>query len=97
MAPSAVETAQVNGATPTPTPKPANTVGNAFTRSAANGADPQSDDASLQPTLPEEFEYPPMSTPYRLLNQYHSKPTKLRVACVGAGASGLCVIYKMVS
>ncbi|KAE9367187.1 FAD/NAD(P)-binding domain-containing protein [Stipitochalara longipes BDJ] len=36
-----------------------------------------------------------MSTPYKILNQYHSKPTKLRVACIGAGASGLCVIYKM--
>jgi hypothetical protein len=35
--------------------------------------------------------------PYRVLNQYHSKPRKLRVACVGAGASGLCLAYKMVS
>jgi hypothetical protein len=34
--------------------------------------------------------------PYRVLNQYHSKPRKLRVACVGAGASGLCLAYKMV-
>jgi hypothetical protein len=34
-------------------------------------------------------------TPYRVLQQYHSKPTKLRVACVGAGASGLCLAYKM--
>lgn len=33
--------------------------------------------------------------PYRILNQYHSKPTKPRVACVGAGASGLCLAYKM--
>lgn len=32
---------------------------------------------------------------YKLLPQYHSKATKLRVACVGAGASGLCVAYKM--
>ncbi|KAH8906172.1 FAD/NAD(P)-binding domain-containing protein [Coniochaeta sp. PMI_546] len=36
-----------------------------------------------------------MATPYRVLNQYHSKPTKLRVACVGAGASGMCLSYKM--
>ncbi|KAK6369923.1 hypothetical protein LTS17_009373 [Exophiala oligosperma] len=33
--------------------------------------------------------------PYRVLQQYHSKPRKLRVACVGAGASGLCLAYKM--
>lgn len=32
---------------------------------------------------------------YEVLQQYHSKPTKLRVACVGAGASGLCLSYKM--
>lgn len=44
----------------------------------------------------ESFDYPEMATPYRVLNQYHSKPTKLRVACVGAGASGMCLSYKMV-
>jgi hypothetical protein len=33
--------------------------------------------------------------PYKVLNQYHSKPRKLRVLCVGAGASGLCLAYKM--
>ncbi|KAK3703720.1 hypothetical protein LTR37_014298 [Vermiconidia calcicola] len=32
---------------------------------------------------------------YRILDQYHSKPRRLRVACVGAGASGLCLAYKM--
>lgn len=37
----------------------------------------------------------PEGTPYRVVPQYHSKPTKLRVACVGAGASGLCLAYKM--
>jgi hypothetical protein len=26
--------------------------------------------------------------PYQILNQYHSQPSKIRVACVGAGASG---------
>lgn len=41
-------------------------------------------------------EYAPLSTPYQVLQQYHSKPTKVRVACIGAGAGGLCVIYKMV-
>jgi cation diffusion facilitator CzcD-associated flavoprotein CzcO len=33
--------------------------------------------------------------PYKVLPQYHSKPVKLRVACVGAGASGVCLAYKM--
>lgn len=46
----------------------------------------------------EEFSYPPyipQDATYRVLKQYHSKPTKLRVACIGAGASGLCLAYKM--
>ncbi|KAH8655197.1 hypothetical protein BX600DRAFT_385523 [Xylariales sp. PMI_506] len=46
----------------------------------------------------QEFTYPPTipdGTAYSILKQYHSKPTKLRVACVGAGASGLCLAYKM--
>ncbi|PVH68820.1 FAD/NAD(P)-binding domain-containing protein [Cadophora sp. DSE1049] len=33
--------------------------------------------------------------PYTILPQYHSKPSKLRIACVGAGASGLCLAYKL--
>ena len=39
------------------------------------------------------YDYPPshVDGPYRTLDQYHSKPAKLRVACVGAGASGLCL------
>lgn len=43
------------------------------------------------------YEYPEPATsgPYKILPQYHSKPTRLRVACVGAGASGLCLAYKM--
>ncbi|PMD29067.1 FAD/NAD(P)-binding domain-containing protein [Hyaloscypha variabilis F] len=32
---------------------------------------------------------------YKIFPQYHSKPSKLRVACVGAGASGICLAYKM--
>ena len=32
---------------------------------------------------------------YGILPQYHSKAAKLRVASVGAGASGLCLAYKM--
>ena len=42
-----------------------------------------------------DFSYPEMATPYRVLNQYHSKPTKLRVASIGAGAAGICLAYKM--
>ena len=43
------------------------------------------------------FDYPEATPggPYEVLQQYHSKPGKLRVACVGAGASGLCLAYKM--
>lgn len=45
-----------------------------------------------------EYHYPPTvseGSEYAVLKQYHSKPTKLRVACIGAGASGLCLAYKM--
>ncbi|KEF56736.1 uncharacterized protein A1O9_06926 [Exophiala aquamarina CBS 119918] len=42
---------------------------------------------------PRAFEYPP--APYQVLDQYHSKPCKIRVACIGAGATGLCTAYKM--
>ena len=52
--------------------------------SVVTGGDPRHD-------YPE----PTPEGPYRILNQYHSKPRKLRVACVGAGASGLCLAYKM--
>ncbi|RDW77743.1 hypothetical protein BP6252_05796 [Coleophoma cylindrospora] len=37
----------------------------------------------------------PEETHYKILPQYHSKPSRLRVASVGAGASGLCLAYKM--
>ncbi|ERS96873.1 hypothetical protein HMPREF1624_07082 [Sporothrix schenckii ATCC 58251] len=53
-----------------------------------NGTDKPANDANT-------FSYPEMATPYRVLQQYHSKPTKLRVACIGAGASGICLAYKM--
>lgn len=33
--------------------------------------------------------------PYRVLDQHHSKPRKTRVACIGAGATGLCCAYKI--
>lgn len=47
--------------------------------------------------ISQNYEYPEATPegPYRVLNQYHSKPRKLRVAFVGAGASGLCMAYKM--
>ena len=47
--------------------------------------------------IARDFDYPEGTPegPYRVLNQYHSEPRKLRVACVGAGASGLCLAYKM--
>jgi cation diffusion facilitator CzcD-associated flavoprotein CzcO len=32
--------------------------------------------------------------PYTILPQWHSEPRKLRVVCVGAGASGLLAVYK---
>jgi cation diffusion facilitator CzcD-associated flavoprotein CzcO len=52
---------------------------------------------TLGPSPNATFDYADESPegPYRVLQQYHSKPTKLRVACVGAGASGLCLGYKM--
>ncbi len=45
----------------------------------------------------QTFDYPETVAegPYRVLEQYHSMPRRLRVACVGAGASGLCLGYKM--
>ena len=45
----------------------------------------------------QNYDYPEQTPegPYRVLDQYHSKPRRLRVACVGAGASGLCLAYKM--
>ncbi|KIX08858.1 uncharacterized protein Z518_03515 [Rhinocladiella mackenziei CBS 650.93] len=45
----------------------------------------------------EEFEYPEAkpAIPLRILDQYHSKPSKVRIACAGAGASGLCLAYKL--
>nr|OQO30837.1 hypothetical protein B0A51_01337 [Rachicladosporium sp. CCFEE 5018] len=47
--------------------------------------------------IAKTYDYPE-ATPegaYKVLQQYHSKPRRLRVACAGAGASGLCVAYKM--
>jgi hypothetical protein len=35
------------------------------------------------------------SAQYRVSNQIHSDPRKIRVICIGAGFSGLCLAYKM--
>lgn len=36
-----------------------------------------------------------LDSSYHILPQWHSKPNHLRVICVGAGAAGLLVAYKM--
>lgn len=57
-----------------------------------NGTNGQTKDSA------SDFSYPPSiqpDAPYRVLKQYHSKPTKLRVACIGAAVSGMCLAYKM--
>ena len=41
----------------------------------------------------ETFEYP--KPPYQVLDQYHSKASKVRIASAGAGVSGICLAYKM--
>lgn len=53
-----------------------------------NGTNGHTEDFSYGPTVDS-------TSTYKVLDQYHSKPTKLRVACIGAGASGLCTAYKM--
>ncbi len=35
------------------------------------------------------------SDAYHIQEQWHSQLSDLRVICVGAGAAGLCVAYKM--
>lgn len=35
------------------------------------------------------------ATNFKVSNHYHSQPSKIRVICVGAGAAGLLVAYKM--
>jgi hypothetical protein len=36
-----------------------------------------------------------LNSSYHILPQWHSKPNHLRVICVGAGAAGLLVAYRM--
>lgn len=70
----------------------------------ANGTNGSNGAPSAMPSIvhgvngiPQTYEYPETASeePYRVLDQYHSKPQRLRVAGVGAGASGLCLAYKM--
>lgn len=46
-----------------------------------------------------QYTYPPPppapETPYTIPQQHHSRPSLLRIACIGAGASGLCLSYKL--
>jgi hypothetical protein len=54
--------------------------------------------ASLAHELGVSYQFPKevgSADVYRVLDQYHSKPNKFRVACAGAGASGLCLAYKI--
>ena len=66
---------------------------------------PREAPAGLPGSIPAQptsavYEYPELDAeskcdgPYQILDQYHSKPRKLRIASVGAGASGLCLAYK---
>ncbi|KIX06631.1 uncharacterized protein Z518_04607 [Rhinocladiella mackenziei CBS 650.93] len=50
-----------------------------------------------KPIPRHEYEYPTAAVdgPYQILPQYHSKPARFRIACAGAGASGLCLAYKL--
>ena len=54
-------------------------------------------DVSNGATASPQYIYPQNAPdgPYQVLDQHHSRPTKLRVACIGAGASGLCLAYKL--
>lgn len=96
MAPMSVEAPlpppSVNGVHKSSPVKPKLTVGSAIDNGDAKATTSTTIDHALG-----EFEYAPLSTPYRVLQQYHSKPTRVRVACIGAGAAGLCVSYKIVS
>ncbi len=52
-------------------------------------------------STPEVLQTVPVSvqdhspTPFKLLQQWHSQPRKLRIIHVGAGATGLCAAFKM--
>lgn len=46
-------------------------------------------------SISETPQVDPNDTPYAVPERWHSQPSHLRVICVGAGAAGLCVAYKM--
>jgi cation diffusion facilitator CzcD-associated flavoprotein CzcO len=56
-----------------------------------NGAGPYSEEPAINGTIDQAAP----TSPYRVLDQYHSRPRKVKVACAGAGASGLCLAYKI--
>jgi hypothetical protein len=89
MAPSAVtQEAVANGGETLSVSTSAPTINGAAKQVPAEPQSPWCLEFQYPPVVPEQMEY-------SVLDQYHSKPTKLRVACVGAGASGLCLAYKM--
>ncbi|KAL5340903.1 hypothetical protein BJX70DRAFT_359899 [Aspergillus crustosus] len=66
--------------------------------SEANGTNgTHTQPSSSSPSSSHTYPPPPVTkdTPYSILPQYHSQPAKLRIACIGAGASGLCLAYKL--
>lgn len=86
------ESEQIPGTTNGQTNGHSNGQSNGHSNGHTNGTNGDIDDGA------NTFHYAetvPDGAPYRVLPQYHSKPTKMRVACVGAGASGLCLAYKM--
>jgi hypothetical protein len=58
----------------------------------SNGVTNGTNGTSHIPVLPSIEQ---RSGEYEVLDQYHSEESKIRVASVGAGASGLCFAYKM--
>lgn len=50
---------------------------------------------SIEETVEPQADDTGIDSSYHILPQWHSKPNHLRVICVGAGAAGLLVAYKM--
>lgn len=92
MAPSAESAAALAKEGVAPAMDVADTNGRA-NGTTATGSDNDAANGANTYHYPDEVH---VNAPYEILQQYHSKPTKLRVACIGAGASGLCLAYKMV-
>lgn len=70
---------------------------NGLTNGVSNGITPSSTNGTITPTPNGtkgfmEFSYPIATAPegpYTVLPQYHSQPSKIRVAGIGAGATGM--------